>query len=382
MTPAPAGERYNEVKGYYFERRRATIPASIGTRAAARRRHRQRGRQGRRPAAGVPLPRRGAADVPRTAGQEARAGRRRRGLHGQVAERRPAGYATAPRYLDAARRRARGRRLRGRDLQHRRPAGQRRHAERRRCPQIKYPTHLGVLSHFDAVNYYSGDDFVPQDVTNTDPRRLTSRDGADRLARDGAAGSHKVMLELREYANEGGKLLVDGRNVHQAFTVDEHEPVGAPARTPGRRTSCSASSTRRTTRATTTCPARPGSARAASSNDTWQNYLGVVGRQSGIGARGQRHRRRTRHRRRAGRARRPAACSPAWPRSRSTRRPANEPNQTPTARRCRWPRSRCACATGRPDERAAARRSDRGRLRHHPGAERPRAARSSRRVTR
>ena len=26
------------------------------------------------------------------------------------------------------------------------------------------------------------------------------------------------MIELRDYANEGGKLLVDGRNVHQAFT--------------------------------------------------------------------------------------------------------------------------------------------------------------------
>ena len=34
---------------------------------------------------------------------------------------------------------------------------------------------------------------------------------------------------------------------------------------------------------TTTCPARPGSARATSSNDTWQNYLGVIGRQSGVG---------------------------------------------------------------------------------------------------
>ena len=33
-----------------------------------------------------------------------------------------------------------------------------------------------------------------------------------------APWAHKVMLELREYANEGGKLLVDGRNVHQAFT--------------------------------------------------------------------------------------------------------------------------------------------------------------------
>ena len=27
MTTAPAGERYGEVPGYYFERRRATIPA-------------------------------------------------------------------------------------------------------------------------------------------------------------------------------------------------------------------------------------------------------------------------------------------------------------------------------------------------------------------
>ena len=27
------------------------------------------------------------------------------------------------------------------------------------------------------------------------------------------------MLELRDYANEGGKLIVDGRNVHQAFTA-------------------------------------------------------------------------------------------------------------------------------------------------------------------
>ena len=37
MEAAPSGERYGEVTGYYFERRRATIPATIGTRAAARR---------------------------------------------------------------------------------------------------------------------------------------------------------------------------------------------------------------------------------------------------------------------------------------------------------------------------------------------------------
>ena len=35
MTTAPAGERYGEVPGYYFERRRATIPGRrIGTRSA------------------------------------------------------------------------------------------------------------------------------------------------------------------------------------------------------------------------------------------------------------------------------------------------------------------------------------------------------------
>ena len=33
MTAAPAGERYNEVKGYYFERRQATFDGMIGTRA-------------------------------------------------------------------------------------------------------------------------------------------------------------------------------------------------------------------------------------------------------------------------------------------------------------------------------------------------------------
>ena len=124
------------------------------------------------------------------ADQEARARRRRRGLHGRLAERDPAGYDTAPRYLAQHVDRARGRRLRGRDLQHRRAAGERRLAERRHLPAIKYPTYLGVLSHFDAVDYYTGDDFVPQDSTETNPRRLTQRHGADRLARD-APWAHK-----------------------------------------------------------------------------------------------------------------------------------------------------------------------------------------------
>ena len=74
------------------------------------------------------------------------------------------------------------------------------------------------MSHFDAVNYYTGDDFIPQDTTETNPRRIataTTQTGSQEMA----PWAHKVMLELREYANNGGKLLVDGRNVHQTFTA-------------------------------------------------------------------------------------------------------------------------------------------------------------------
>ena len=93
------------------------------------------------------------------------------------------------------------------------------------------------------------------------------------------------MLELREYANTGGKLLVDGRNVHQPFTS----------------TSASLSATG----PYTWTPDKlfgfyyppnnegdddlPGTAWQRSrtiSNDTWQNYLGVVGRQGGNGVTG------------------------------------------------------------------------------------------------
>ena len=98
-------------------------------------------------------------------------------------------------------------------------------------PQIKYPTNLGVLSHFDAVNYYTGDDFVPQDATDTNPRAHdATRDGADRLAARWRGWAHHVMLELRDYANEGGKLVVDGRNVHQPFTVHRARACRRPAR--------------------------------------------------------------------------------------------------------------------------------------------------------
>ena len=140
MTAAPAGERYNEVKGYYFERRQATFPASIGTRAvqagdivnvvvkAGGLQQEFRYRIAALP--DVPAP----ASRPRSASwssppRTTRASRRTS----------TPGYDTAPRYLDAAQGRARGRRLRGRDVRHRRPAGQRRLAEPGPAPADQVP---------------------------------------------------------------------------------------------------------------------------------------------------------------------------------------------------------------------------------------------------
>ena len=221
MTPAPAGERYNEVKGYYFERRQATFAGMIGTRARAGRRYRQRRRQGRWPAAGVPLPdqaRRRAADA---AGQEARPRRRGRGLHGQVAERhrRLRHRAALPREHDVALEAA-GYEVETFDIDA--PPANGGSPNPVPTPATKYPTNLGVLSHFDAVNYYSGDDFAPQETT----RRPSPADRRPRrpATKEMAPWAHKVMLELREYANTGGKLLVDGRNVHQPFTSTERQP--------------------------------------------------------------------------------------------------------------------------------------------------------------
>ena len=93
MTTAPAGERYGEVKGYYFERRRATFPGMIGTRAV------QAGDIVNVSCKAGGLQQefryRIARDSTQDTGEEARAGRRRRGLQGQV--RRTSPPATTPR---------------------------------------------------------------------------------------------------------------------------------------------------------------------------------------------------------------------------------------------------------------------------------------------
>ena len=206
-------------------------------------------------------------------------------------------------------------------------------------PQIKYPTNLGVLSHFDAVVYESGDDFIPQDMTNTNPRRVTNPT-AQTGSQEMAPWFHHAMLQLRDYANEGGKLIVAGRNVHQPATSTSTglTATGPYSWTPDKLFGFN-------------YPPNnggdddlPGTAflrSRTSSNDTWQNYLGVVGRQGGVGATGAVRRvRRSRPRR--------AACSRAWRTSRRMPPSAGDPTRTPTARPLPQPRSRCACATGRP----------------------------------
>ena len=58
------------------------------------------------------------------------------------------------------------------------------------------PDQLGVLSHYDAVVWYPGDDIVTRNAGR-------SAGNADRLAMD-------EMLEFRAYLNEGGRVLYTG----------------------------------------------------------------------------------------------------------------------------------------------------------------------------
>ena len=118
--------------------------------------------------------------------------------------------------------------------------------------------------------------------------------------------------------------------------------------------------------ATTTCPAPRSSARAASSNDTWQNYLGVIGRQS-------RHRRRHEH---DGQLRQPGVAGPGAAKAGGLfagmapitldEASTDDPNQNADGTPLPQPRIAAAPAQlgAGPTSRCA--RSDRGRLRH-PG---------------
>ena len=82
---------------------------------------------------------------------------------------------------------------------------------------------LGVLNHFDAVLYYTGDDLVPQEITEPNQRRAGTPNattgafgltGSLHLAQWGVRNAQN----LRDYLNEGGKLVISGRNAWVPFT--------------------------------------------------------------------------------------------------------------------------------------------------------------------
>ena len=282
MTASPAGERYNEIKGYYFERRQATFPGVIGTRAV------QAGdivnvvvkagglqQEFRYRIAALP-------DVP-AAGQPAKkrvlvvAAEDYTGVSPNVTP----GYASAPRYLTqhVSALEAAGYEVETFNIDAPPQNGGSPNPVVR--PQIKHPTNLGVLSHFDAVNYYTGDDFIPQEATDTNPRRFSSAT-AQTGSQEMAPWAHKLLLELREYAEIGGKLVVDGRNVHQTFTASGSSlsATGPYTWTPDKLFGFYYPPNNE---GDDDLPGTAWQRSRSVSNDIWQNYLGVVGRQSGTG---------------------------------------------------------------------------------------------------
>ena len=66
------------------------------------------------------------------------------------------------------------------------------------------PDDLGVLSHYDAVVYYTGNDLITRE--------------ADQIPGDASRLANDEMLELRSYLNEGGKLLYGGQNAGYEYS--------------------------------------------------------------------------------------------------------------------------------------------------------------------
>ena len=81
------------------------------------------------------------------------------------------------------------------------------------------PTALGVLSHYDAVVWYTGDDVVTRELG-------WAAGNASRLAMD-------EILHVREYVNEGGALLYAGQNAGAQYTPNVgtqlYDPTAANA---------------------------------------------------------------------------------------------------------------------------------------------------------
>ena len=179
-------------------------------------------------------------------------------------------------------------------------------------------------------------------------RRATQQSGSQRLA----SWAHKTMIAMRDYLNEGGKAIVAGRNIHQWPTggtgLSTTGPYDwAPDKLPG-------FFYPEDNGGDDDLPGTAFQRYRDISNDTWQNYLGVVGRGTGSGY-GATH------------VQRPGDLPHHGEHlqrhdSRSRRTPARATTRTrtPTAspRRGRSPRR--GCATGpasRPRSRCARRRS-------------------------
>ena len=87
----------------------------------------------------------------------------------------------------------------------------------------KAPTSLGVLGHYDAVIWYTGDDIIPRELG-------WSGGNASRLAMD-------EMLHMRSYVNEGGRVLYTGGFAGHGYTpahgAQLYDPTEANAQCQG-----------------------------------------------------------------------------------------------------------------------------------------------------
>ncbi|HEX5780688.1 MAG TPA: M14 family zinc carboxypeptidase, partial [Solirubrobacteraceae bacterium] len=217
-APWNGGERFGDLRGKYYQRVRARIPADFVQPGTA---------QNPRPLV--------AGNVVNV---RVIAGSQQQRFSYRVVSTRPAGnakrvlvvaaedytglapnktdYDTAPRYLDehVATLTANGYTVETLDLDQP-PAGP------NGQPGSKLVNDLGVLSHFDAVLFYTGDDLVPQEtgegVTDSNYRRGGTPNGSGAFSLTGSThlpnwGVRNAHM-LRNYMNEGGKVLLSGRNV-------------------------------------------------------------------------------------------------------------------------------------------------------------------------
>ena len=78
------------------------------------------------------------------------------------------------------------------------------------------PDNLGVLGHYGAVIWYTGDDLLPREPGQPGGTGATTR-------------ANDEMLEVRSYLNEGGKLLYTGQNAgFGAANAFDYNPLGTP----------------------------------------------------------------------------------------------------------------------------------------------------------